>query len=278
MKIIFSLIFSFFFFGIISAQELSSEGKLFIIGGGARPAHMLERLVEESGINDNVYGIILPMASQEPDSAIFYGKKQFENIGITNVHGLHFETGKDYSEKKLDSIKNAALIYISGGDQDRFMRSLDVEIKNAIVQSYSNGATIAGTSAGAAVMSEKMITGNEKKYPEYHSTYLHLEKDNMELKEGMGFLNKTIIDQHFVRRSRYNRLLTAIIEFPELQAIGIDEATAILIKGKQAEVIGDSQVIVFENPQASKLVKDEKIAAKGISLDIYLHGEKFEIK
>lgn len=278
MKINYSFIISFFFFGIISAQEISSEGKLFIIGGGARPSHMLERLIEESGINEQGFGIILPMASQEPDSAIFYGKKQFANIGVTNVQGLHFETGKDYSQEKLDSIRNATLIYISGGDQDRFMRSLDTEIKNAIVESYNNGATIAGTSAGAAVMSEKMITGNEKKYPEYNSTYLHLEKDNLDLKEGMGFLKKTIIDQHFVRRSRYNRLLTAIIEFPELQGIGIDEATAILIKDKQAEVIGDSQVIVFENPQASKLVKDEKIAAKGITLNIYLHGEKFEIK
>jgi cyanophycinase len=105
-----------------------------------------------------------------------------------------------------------------------------------------------------------------------------MEADNLETKPGLGFIQNAIIDQHFVKRSRYNRLISAVIEYPDVKGIGIDEATAILVSGNTAEVLGDSQVIVFENPKRSKIVKDGKLSAKGIVMNIYLAGETFSLK
>ncbi|NJW55465.1 cyanophycinase, partial [Salinimicrobium sp. CDJ15-91] len=78
-------------------------------------------------------------------------------------------------------------------------------------------------------------------------------------------------------RSRYNRLLTAMIENPVIKGIGIDESTAILVKNGKAEVVGESQVIVFSNPKASKNTSKGKLAARGLVLDIYLEGDKFDL-
>ncbi|SDI56618.1 cyanophycinase [Winogradskyella thalassocola] len=261
-----------------SAQEIDINGKLFIIGGGSRPASMVDRMVKESGIDKGGYGIVLPMSSSEPDSSAYYATNQFYKLGVNNVYGLNFIKDEVLTVSKLDSIRNAKLIYISGGDQNKFMDIVQgTEIEVLIHEAYENGSLIAGTSAGAAVMSEMMITGTELKHPKYNATYRHLESENIETKTGLGLITTIIVDQHFVYRSRYNRLLTAIIEYPELTGVGIDESTAILVSGKTVEVVGESQVVVFKNPDTSKTTFNDKIGAHGIILNIYLPGETFKI-
>lgn len=260
-------------------QETAIKGKLFIIGGGARPASMVDRIVKESGIDKQGYGIILPMSSSQPDTSAYYAKKQFTIQNIKNVHALHFKKDENFSSDKIDSLKNASLIYISGGDQNRFMDVVaNTAIEKAIHEAYKNGSLIAGTSAGAAVMSKMMITGTELKNPEYSSTFRNLQSENIEIKSGLGMIDKVIIDQHFVKRSRYNRLLSAVMEHPETTGIGIDESTAILVKGNNAEIVGEFQVIVFKNPNKSKKIYQDKLGAKGITLDILLPGDVFKIK
>jgi cyanophycinase len=137
---------------------------------------------------------------------------------------------------------------------------------------------IAGTSAGVAVMSDKMITGKELKYPEYSPTFKTIEADNLELNTGLNLLGNAVIDQHFLIRSRHNRLLTAILEYPDLIGIGIDEATALFIVNGVAEVIGESQVLVLKNPEKKKRLVKGKLGGRNISIDIYLPGDKFIIK
>jgi cyanophycinase len=260
------------------AEQLEKKGKLFIIGGGARPSAMIDRIIAESGIDTSGYGVILPMSSSEPDTASYYAKKQFSIKDIPNVYPLHFVKGEKVSVDKIDSLKNAKLIYISGGDQNRFMEIVqNTEIEKAIHTAYKNGSLIAGTSAGAAVMSKMMITGTELKNAEYAATFKNLQTDNIEIKSGLGMIDNVIIDQHFVKRSRYNRLLSAVIEHPEKMGIGIDESTAILIQGNKAEIVGEFQVIVFKNPKKSKNMFQDKLGAHGITLDIYLPGETFLI-
>ena len=261
------------------AQQDPGSGSLFIIGGGSRPVEMLERIIQETGLREDGYAMILPLASAERDSAVYYAKRQFTHLGITNISGMLYAEGESPRSSQMDSLKNASLIYITGGDQDRFMQAIkNIPIAEAIHFNYQNGGMIAGTSAGAAIMSKDMITGTELKYPEYHSTFRHLESDNLELKQGLGLVKNVIIDQHFVRRSRYNRLLTAVIENPAIVGIGIDESTAILINGDEAEVVGDSQVIVFSNKNKSGNTTGGKLAAIGIILDIYLNGDTFSLK
>lgn len=262
----------------IDAQEVQPKGKLVIIGGGKRPSAMIDRIISESGIDKSGYGVILPMSSAEPDSAIYYSKKQFVEKGLKNVFGLNFVKDEVLSASKIDSVRNAKMIYISGGDQNKFMDIVaGTAIETAIHEAYAKGHLIAGTSAGAAVMSEKMISGSELKHPDYASTFRNIDADNIEIKTGLGMLTTAIIDQHFVKRSRYNRLISAVIEHPDMLGIGIDEATAILVTGNKAEVIGESQVIVLKNPSKSKNTYDNKLGAHDLRLYVYLPGEYFTL-
>ncbi|MND78735.1 Cyanophycinase [compost metagenome] len=264
------------------AQQVQSKvkfpkGKLFIIGGGDRPDALVKRMITEASLGANDYVVILPMASEEPDSAYFYAKKQFVNAGLRTVN-CTISTKQSLSSSALDSLANAKLIYISGGDQTRFMNSINGSAVRAVIEkAYLNGAMIAGTSAGAAVMSKEMITGNELLHKEYRATPQVIEDGNIEIKEGLGLLTSAVIDQHFLIRSRHNRLLSMVIEYPSKKAIGIDESTAILIKNGWAEVVGISQVIVYQNPTKSKSVGNNKLGAKGLKVDIYLPGEKFAL-
>lgn len=270
------LIGSVFYSTPTSAQDSQSKGKLVIMGGGSRPSDMVDRIIKESGIDRSGYGIILPMSSVEPDSAVYYAKRQFVEKGLHNIYGLDFVKDEVLSKSKVDSIRNAKMVYISGGDQNRFMAIVaGTAIENAIHESYAKGNLIAGTSAGAAVMSKMMITGTELKHPD--RTLRNIETDNIEIGTGLGMLTDVIIDQHFVKRSRYNRLISAVIEQPDKLGIGIDEATAILVSGTKAEVIGDSQVIVLKNAKRSKNTHEDKLGAHDLQLNIYLPGEQFSL-
>ena len=258
----------------------SARGKLFIIGGGSRGPALVERMILEAGLDTAGYAVILPMASSEPDSAIFYAKKQFTAKGISNVVGMHFKVNDTVNQSTIDSLEQARLIYISGGDQRRFMQIVaKTTIEEAIKQAHQQGAMIAGTSAGAAVMSQMMITGDEKKHPDYQSTFSSLEFENIIIADGLGLLdNDIIIDQHFVERSRYNRLLTAIIEFPDKIGMGISESTALLVSGDSAEVVGRSQVVKLSNPEGNQKIANGLLGAENLNLSVYLPGDKFKLK
>lgn len=253
-----------------------AKGSLFIIGGGGRGDAMIDRLIDEAGLRNGGYVYILPMASELGDSAIIWSSEQFLEAGIGQVFGYNFAGEEEMTPDRMDSVARASLIYVSGGDQRRFMDiAANSPLEEAMRNAYSEGAVIAGTSAGAAIMSKLMITGTELKYPEYHSTFRHLEMDNIELDTGMAFLNNVIIDQHFVKRSRYNRLISAVAEYPDFLGVGIDESTAILVKEDSAEVVGISQVITFHNPDPPTVDDDAKIGLRNLQLNIYLPGDKF---
>lgn len=273
-KYLFFLVFLAFNFTF----SQNSKGKLFIIGGGSRPDFLVDRMIKEAGLKSGETVAIFPHASEEQDSSFYYAKQQFEKRNLKALD-CAFKKDEKLSPSKLDSLKTAKLIYIGGGDQVRFMEIINSnpEVKNLLESAYQNGKMIAGTSAGAAVMSEVMITGNQLKYKDYENTFDNIEIKNVETKQGLGFIKTAVIDQHFVVRSRYNRLLSLIIENPTYKGIGIDEGTAILVKNGSAEVVGRAQVIVFKNPKQSKKLNGDKLGAQGITLDIYLNGEKFKL-
>lgn len=254
-------------------------GKLFIIGGGARPPAMLDELIRVSGIDSAGYAIILTMASEEPDTAAYYGLRQFREKGIPaeRLRAMHFEKGH-YPPAAVDSVRAARLVYISGGDQNRFMDVvLGSPVYEATHQAYRAGATIAGTSAGAAVMSAAMITGNEFKHPEYTGDFRTIEAENIETGEGLGLLDGAIIDQHFIYRMRMNRLISVALENPGISCIGIDESTAILVQGRQARVVGDYQVVVLRKPGGEARVQNGLLGGRGLELSVLLPGEVFRL-
>jgi cyanophycinase len=255
------------------------SGKLFIIGGGIRNVAMLNELVDLAGIRSEGYMFALPMSSSEPDSAIMWVKDDFNAIGISNITGFNFKKGTAFPQDKIDSLKNAKLIYISGGDQSRFMEAvLNTPVYDAIHEAYKKGAVISGTSAGAAVMSKKMITGNQKKYPQSSTGYLTIESENIEITEGLSMLTDVIIDQHFIKRQRLNRLISAAIENPDQLCVGIDESTAIIVDGNIATVTGNSQVIVIKNSGKEKTVQNGHLGMSDFNLSIYLPGQSFKLR
>ncbi|MFN8255487.1 MAG: cyanophycinase [Bacteroidales bacterium] len=277
----FKLFFLFFLYFIAFNFALGQNkaGTLFIIGGGEKTDELMKDLIATSGISEKDYVLILPMASEEPDSSIIWAKEDFISAGIKNVVGFNFKENEPVSPSRLDSLKKARLIFISGGDQTRFMKAIGKgPVYTAIHEAFKNGSTISGTSAGAAVMSKKMLTGNSLKYPEYTGKYPTIEANNIEITEGLGLLTGVIVDQHFVKRQRLNRLIAASIENPDETCIGIDESTAIVVKGNSFRVSGSNQVIVLKNTKKVKNVKSGLLGTKGLILDILLPGETYSLK
>ncbi|WP_035647086.1 cyanophycinase [Flavobacterium sp. ASV13] len=261
-------------------QAQNPKGKLFIIGGGDRSDALMKQVLAVAELGKKDYIVVLPMSSEEPDSSFIFFKTQMVKLTENPIVMLNFTAATAQNKKLTDSVQKAKLIFISGGDQSRFMSVVhNTPIKTAIQKAYENGSTISGTSAGAAVMSEKMITGNQKLEKEYSGTFDNIRYDNLETSEGLGLLKTAVIDQHFLKRNRYNRLLSALVEFPELTGIGIDEATAIIVRNNQVEVAGESEVIVVRKPKGiKKSNKNNLISIENLQMSIYTPGQKFNIK
>ncbi|MEO6330496.1 MAG: cyanophycinase [Ginsengibacter sp.] len=277
------LIIWILFFGLKSNCQVAPQtrGKLFIIGGGTSSSVLILKLIKTARLNKKDHIAILPMAGEEPDSSYYYVKTQLQNFCDNVIANLNFTTDKLNDKQWLDSIKHAKLIFITGGDQSRFMKLvLKSPLYAAIHTAYKNGSTIAGTSAGAAVMCKHMITGNQLLGDTtYTETFDKLWNNNIEFGEGLGLLKSVIIDQHFVVRSRYNRLLSALAKFPDFISIGIDESAAIIVDQNKITVAGEGQVVKLCCPKklpaktTNSLIKFEDAL-----LSIYTSGDSFEIK
>jgi cyanophycinase len=154
---------------------------------------------------------------------------------------------------------------------------LHTPVYDAIHFAYDNGSVVAGTSAGAAVMSKHMITGNQLRGDtEYHATFDRIWNKNIEFEEGLGLVDSTIIiDQHFVVRSRYNRMISALESYPTFTCIGIDESTAIIVHQKQIKVAGESQVIVMLQPKNIRATSEGLIKFDAVNMRIYTSGDSF---
>jgi cyanophycinase len=218
------------------------------------------------------------MASIQPDTEIIDTRNDYISRGCMNVYGVKIVKGQPVSQSCIDSIRNARLIFISGGDQSRFMDVIaGTPIQKTIHEAFENGSLICGTSAGAAVMSSKMITGNELKYPGDTGNFITIESQNIEVTEGLGMLKTVIIDQHFIKRKRLNRLVSVCIENPDNICAGIDESTAIFVDGNTATVIGLNQVVVLHNRSSETKVEKGLLGSRNLRMDVYLPGESFRI-
>jgi len=256
------------------------KGNLFIIGGGSRSPNLIQALLSTAQLSAKDYIVVLPMATEEPDTAYYYIKIQLEKVCTNTIANLNFRKKDTSNTGWLDSVQHARLIFITGGNQNRFMNIvLHTTIQQAIFKAYKSGSTIAGTSAGAAMMSSHMITGNHLLGDTaYYETFRELRNDNIEIQEGLGLLTSAIVDQHFIVRSRYNRLLSALAKYPGLPCIGIDEETAIIIHGKKATVTGEGQVVLFSNPKNLKIGPKGYIKFDDVRMSIYTNGDSFRLK
>lgn len=253
------------------------KGKLFIIGGGDRGDSLMQTMLDAAGWKPGDLITTITLPSGWGDSAYIWLNNDFKKL--TGQNCVKFDSAAIYVPEKLDSLRRSKVIFISGGDQNKMMKMIaGTDIKKTIQAAYQDGAMISGTSAGASIQSERMLTGDGRIDTVYSGTYSILWRGNLDLTEGLGLLDSVIIDQHFVARSRYNRLLSAVIENPDFQCVGIDEGTAILVADGKATVYGVSQVITFSRPDSITHPTDTVLGARGIELNIYTPGEVFDIR
>jgi cyanophycinase len=157
---------------------------------------------------------------------------------------------------------------------------IDTPVHKKLIELYRKGAVIGGTSAGAAVMSEVMITGDEKREVQEGHAFETLQADNVVTIRGFGFIQSAIIDQHFIRRKRHNRLISLVAENPELLGIGIDESTAIVVNPDDTfGVLGERSVVVYDASQAQiQFSPSHLIGGSNFIMHILKNGDRFDLK
>ena len=246
---------------LLSASFLSDaqtpKGHLVIIGGGGRTKSITQALIQLSGGPDARI-LVISTAASNPEGA---GESFIEDIRKSGARNLTWiaptraqSENPAYVRKVLDGVGG---IYFTGGSQNRITDTLRNTLLHREIQKlYENGAMIGGTSAGAAMMSEIMITG--KRIDGSDETFNAISPNMVGMTEGMGFLKGVIVDQHFLKRSRENRLFSVALEHPEYVCMGIDEATALIVSnGTDIEVKGRSSVMVIE-PAAHSVKVDPR--------------------
>lgn len=257
----------------------AQTGDLFIIGGGNRPDYMINHLVELSG-GAKSHIIVIPNASGDPIDVGEYQVNQFLEHGAGSAEFVLAKGEMVNADSVINKINNATCIFFSGGDQRKLTADLfNSKLLDKIYKKWKNGCIISGTSAGAAVMSELMITGDEKKNKSKYS-FTTIEPGNVVLSRGFGFVKKAIIDQHFIKRNRQNRLISVTLEHPLLLGIGIDESTAIQVHENGIfEVVGENSVMIFDAKKSKKITTDanNNYSASNIKMHILTNGQKFDL-
>lgn len=259
------------------AAEPPRHGHLMLIGGGEKPRAAMEKFVALAGGKDAPI-VVIPTASQEPDTASYYESLFHKEYGSTDVVVLPIRSKDDASLPELvAAAKRARGIFFGGGDQARILVALaGTPVLDALREAYRNGAVVGGTSAGTACQSNLMLTGE--------GNFKVIRSRSVELWEGLGFLrDDVVVDQHFIARQRQNRLLSVILEHPTLLGVGVDEDTAIWVRPDDTfEVIGASSVMVFdargsEVQRAPQADGKDLLGVHGLRVHIVLPGEVFDL-
>ncbi|HSW56432.1 MAG TPA: cyanophycinase [Ignavibacteriaceae bacterium] len=259
----------------------SSKGHLVIIGGGDKTEYIMQKIVDLAG-GPEAKIIIIPNASSEPEESAKYNVEEFKNLGCSNVAYIMFNRVDSDKDSLVDILSGASGIFFSGGDQSYLTRDmLGTKLLDKVYDIYNNGGVISGTSAGAAVMSKLMITGNELINKDSSDIFISIQKNNVEVKEGFGFIKSAFIDQHFIKRKRLNRSISVVLENPNLLGIGIDESTCIVVyPDEKFEVIGENQVMIFDatNCRDVKLDKNSNLGGENIIMHLLINGDRFDLK
>jgi cyanophycinase len=225
--------------------------------------------------------VIFPMASSVPAEVGPEQEKRFKELGARDVEFHILTREQAFLEKSVAILDDVGGVFFSGGVQSRLTAVLiDTPVHKKLIELYRKGAVIGGTSAGAAVMSEVMITGDEKREVQEGHAFETLQADNVVTIRGFGFIQSAIIDQHFIRRKRHNRLISLVAENPELLGIGIDESTAIVVNPDDTfGVLGERSVVVYDASQARiQFSPSHLIGGSNFIMHILKNGDRFDLK
>jgi cyanophycinase len=260
-----------FFLLLLCCSFAHANGEKVLIGGGKRAPSILKKMIELTGDKPIV---LVPLASEIPDEIVGAIKNEFSLLGFLNVEGYKCKAENVDDESCLAQLKNAGLIFFTGGDQNRLLKALQNSKAFSIIQDlHSSGVHLAGTSAGTAIMSEVMLTGSPlAPYTEFDG----IRPKMVETTKGFGFVKKIIIDQHFLKRGRENRLMSAVLDRPHLVGVGIDEATSIVIHSDESfDVLGESAVMVIDARKSQININNDHYQTRNLKVDLLSSGEGF---
>lgn len=228
------LLILIFFIGAFAQQ------RLLVIGGGDRTPDVLKKIAEESG-GDKGKLLVVTWASGVPEESFEAFSKDIATVSrIQLVRAPIRPLNEQGALEFLKMLDEATGVFFTGGDQNRVMEVVkDIRLRQAIEKKYREGVFFSGTSAGTAIMSKVMITGE--------GDFTVVDGSKVETVEGLGLLPNIILDQHFLKRSRYNRLIGLVLKYQSQLGAGIDEDTALYIENnRKAEVLGASSVLIFD--------------------------------
>lgn len=258
------------------------KGTLFIVGGGEQSKELVQAFVDLAG-GTHARIAVVPTATEESADA---GREKVQDL---EEHGakafvIDVSRAQAQSDSIVKLIGTATGIWFGGGDQIKLADSLvGTAALKAMLARYQAGAVVGGTSAGAAVLSDSMITGNQKR-PEADSTgyfgdeFPNVARGAIQISPGFGFIKNAIVDMHFIRRERANRLLAVVLERPSLLGVGIDEGTAVRVDPNGTwTVLGRSAAIVVDAREARVTGKSApRLGASGIHLSLLPAGSTYD--
>lgn len=228
---------------LLWAAPASAAGpRLVLVGGGERPREALARFTEWSGGAASRL-LVVPWASSEPAEA---AAALTDELLLTVPGSVTAAPSTAAARAELAALFDGASgVFFTGGDQVRLMQALSSAGLVEKVQALSAaGVVFGGTSAGTAVMSPVMITGE--------GDFTRLDPAKVGTAPGLGLLPGTLVDQHFLRRQRQNRLFALLEGRADILGLGVDEDTALLVDGTEAEVVGPSAVTAVRSREKGR--------------------------
>jgi cyanophycinase len=232
-----------------SAPEYGpAKGTLLIVGGGTLDSSgIIEKFIALAG-GPSAKIVVVPTAggNRRPDgtptpyadSVVLASWKKY---GLTNVHMLHTHDAKVADTPEFAArLADAKAVWFVGGRQWNIVDSYaNTRTFKAFHDVLARGGVIGGSSAGATIQGEYLVRGAI-------SGAQVMMAPEPEHQQAFGFLRRSAIDQHINTRNRWNDLQQVMVKFPNLLGIGISEATAIVVRGDQFEVMGKAQVAIHD--------------------------------
>ena len=222
-----------------SAQEVGPENGTLIVAGGALSDPAVFRQFVELAGGPSAPIVIIPTAGGgESYDQYFGGRRRFEEAGARDITILHtYDPEVADTDAFVEPLLEARGVWFTGGRQWRLADSyLDTKTHEALWGVLDRGGVIGGSSAGASIQGSYLVRGDTR-------TNTIMMGDH---EVGLGFLRGVGIDQHLLRRNRQFDLIEVIRAKPELLGIGIDENTAIVVRGDRFEVVGQSYAVIYD--------------------------------
>lgn len=256
--------------------ENPNRGFIVPIGGAEekyRDPAILREFVERCG-GKKARIAIIPTASRLEETGRKY-VELFEELGVREATNLPFKTRQDCDRDDwLKVLRSADGVFLTGGNQLKLSTTLGgTKVGRTLRERNAAGMHIAGTSAGAAYLSEHMIAyGDEGSSP---------RADMVQMAPGLGLTNTVLVDQHFRQRDRLGRLLTALAYNPFAIGVGLDEDTAAFITPEDTlEVVGTGAITIVDPSQLSYSSMDsakrhDPVCLINVRLHILIGGGRF---